>query len=251
MKHPLGRSVALLALLAFACASPASTESEKIDPRVQQFVLAEIPADVSNPTFVDFGGKVHLVGWEISPPFSARTEPGSTVRLKLYWRSVKKLGRGYRLYTHLTGPDGKVYEFDDVGPLRETASDSELGKVARLPPSAWRPGMIYVDEQSITVPEAGPMLTLSVGLKRDAYAEDAGAAEKVGEFKLPVLSGVSDGKSGALLGRLDTGQRTGKSKEKDARRRPGLRPGADRRPGFAVGRQATGERPRSDKENPQ
>jgi len=179
------------------------------------------------------------------------TPPGSTIRLKLYWRSVKKLARGYRLYTHLTGPGGKVYEFDDVGPLRETVSDSALGKVARLPPSAWTPGMIYVDEQSITVPEGVPVITLSVGLKRDAYAEDGGALEKVAEFKLPVLSGVSDGKSGALVGRFETGECGGKSKDKDGRRRPVLKPGSDRRPGQPFARPPAGEKPGSDKENPQ
>lgn len=247
MSEYVGRSVALL-VLAVACASPASTEPEKIDPAVQQFVLAEIPTDVSNRTFVDFGGKVHLVGYEVSPA-AGRTPPGSIIRLKLYWRSVKKLGRGYRLYTHLTGPDGKVHEFDDVGSLRETVSESNSGKVARLPPSAWTPGMIYVDEQSITVPEGVPVLTLSVGLKRDTFAEDGGAPEKVGEFKLPVLSGVSDGKSGALIGRFETGDRGGK-KEKDARRRPVLKPGSDQRPGFPLGR-PTGQAPGSDKENPQ
>jgi hypothetical protein len=177
-------------------------------------------------------------------------QPGSTIRLKLYWRSVKKLGRGYRLYTHLTSPNGQIHEFDDVGPLRETVSESELGKVARLPPSAWTPGMVYVDEQSITVPEGSPMFTLSVGLERDAYADDAGAPAKVGEFKLPVLSGLSDGKSGALIGRFTTGDR-GKSKEKDPRRRPGLRPGAERQPGSPVGRPPAGRVPGSDKENPQ
>lgn len=248
MKHHVGRSVVVLSLFAFACASPVPTESEKIDPAVQQFVLAEVPTDVENPTFVDFGGKVHLVGWELSP--KGKAKPDSTLSLKLYWRSVKKLPRGYHLYTHLSGPDGKVYEFDDVGPLRETVSDSAFGKVPRLPPSAWTPGMIYVDEQSITVPQVNVRtLTLSVGLKRETYAEDAGARETVAEFKLPVLSGISDGKSGALIGHLETDVKPGSSKNKDARRRPGQRPGMDRRPGLPLGREPMGRAQGSEKEN--
>jgi hypothetical protein len=133
----LGTSVALLGALAFACASPPGAEPEKIEPEFQALALPSVPADVQTSAFVDFGGKVHLVGWEVSPAGTAA--PGSTVSLKLYWRSVKKAPPCYRLYTHLTGPDGKIVAFDDVGPLR-TSSDG----VPRFPPSAWTPGTVYV-----------------------------------------------------------------------------------------------------------
>ena len=248
--HP-ARTIALLGALAGACASPGSVDSQKIDPAIQRYVLAEVPADVPNPTFVDFGGKVHLVGYEVSPRDKAT--PGSTVTLKLYWRSVKKVARGVHLFTHLTGSDGKVHEFDDVGPLRETVSDSALGKVPRLPPSAWTPGMVYVDEQSFAVPNVEvPTLTLSVGLESEAYQRDGGELEKIGDFKLAVLSGVSDGREGALLARLSTGVGRGKaSRDKDGRRRPGQKPGAERRPGLPLDRGMLGRVPGSDKENPQ
>jgi hypothetical protein len=248
--HP-ARTIALLGALAFACASPGSVDPEKVDPAIQKYVLAEVPVDVPNPTFVDFGGKVHLVGYEVSP--RDRAAPGSTLTLKLYWRSVKKVARGVHLFTHLTGSDGKVHEFDDVGPLRETVSDTQFGKVPRLPPSAWTPGMVYVDEQSFAVPDVEvSSLTLSVGLESEAYQRDGGELEKIGGFKLAVLSGVSDGKEGALLARLSTGVgRGGKSqKDKDKRRRPGLRPG-ERRPGLPLDRGTLGRVPGSDKENPQ
>jgi hypothetical protein len=245
------RTIALLGGLACACVSPGSAESQKIDPAIQQFVLSEVPADVPNPTFVDFGGKVHLVGYEVSP--KDRAAPGSTITIKLYWRSVKKVARGVHLFTHLTGSDGKIHEFDYVGSLRETVGDSALGKAPRFPPSAWTPGMVYVDEQSFAVPNVEvPTLTLSVGLESDAYQRDGGELEKIGDFKLAVLSGVSDGGEGALLARLSTGVGRGKSsKDKDGRRRPGARPGSERRPGLPLGRGQLGRVPGSDKENPQ
>jgi hypothetical protein len=251
MKHHVGRTVALLGALAFACASPASTDSDKVDPAFARFVLRAVPTDVPNPTFVDFGGRVHLVGWEVSPKDLAA--PGKTLSLKLYWRSVKKLDRGYHLFTHLAAPDGKLYVFDDVGPLRETVSESEFGKVPRLPPSAWTPGMIYVDEQTLTVPNVDVQtLALSVGFKCELFAPDAGAPEKVGEFALEILSGVSDGRHGALLTRFATGVPRGGKSQRDIRRRPGSRPGSDRRPSLPPhGLGQLGRLPGSDKENPQ
>jgi hypothetical protein len=252
MKHHRKGMIALLGALAFSCASPGTADVQKLDPAFQQYVLSAVPADVPNPTFVDFGGKVHLVGYELSPSGGVAA-PGSTLTVKLYWRSVKQVARGVHLYTHLTEPNGKVHEFDDVGPLRETVSDTQLGKVPRLPPSAWTPGMVYVDEQTFAVPNVEvPKLTLSVGLKSEKYARDAGELEKVGDFKLAVLSGVSDGKEGALLARFSTGIGRGKPpKDKDGRRRPGIRPGSDRRQGLPLGRGPLGRVPGSDKENPQ
>jgi hypothetical protein len=239
MKHHVGKTLALLGAFALACASPAS-DSEKLDPSLSKFVLSSIPTDVPNPTFVDFGGKVHLVGWDLSP---TQAKPGGTLSLKLYWRSVKRVAPGFRLYTHLTGADGKVHEFDDVGPLREAPSGA---------PSSWIPGMIYVDEQTITVPELTvPAVTLSVGVKSEGEAPDAG--EKAPEYKLEVLSGVSDGRQGALVARLATGvSRGGRGKDKDLRRRPpGLRPGSDRRPGMPPGPRPMGRMPEMDKEKSQ
>jgi hypothetical protein len=239
MKHHVGKTLALLGALSFACASPAS-ESEKLDPSLSKFVLSSIPTDIPNPTFVDFGGKVHLVGWDLSPK---QAKPGGTLLLKLYWRSVKRVAPGFRLYTHLTGADGKVHEFDGVGPLREARSGA---------PSSWIPGMIYVDEQTITVPDLTvPAVTLSVGVKSEGQAPDAG--EKAPEYKLEVLSGVSDGREGALVARLPTGvSRGGKGKDRDLRRRPpGIRPGSDRRPGMPRGPGPMGRMPAMDKEKSQ
>jgi len=250
MKHHGGKSVALLGALVFACASPPSSDGEKAASEFQKFALSGVPTDVKNPTFVDFGGKVHLVGWEVSPGGVAA--PGSTISLKLYWQSVKKAPLCYRLYTRLTGSDGTIHEFNDVGPLR-ASEETETGAVPRFPPSAWTPGTVYVDEQTLTVPRVEvPLLTLSVGLSCPTYALKDGKPEKVAEFTLPVLSGVSDGKEGALISRLMTGVRRGdKSKDKDGRRRPGQRPGTDRRPDAPVGRGSMGRVPGLERENPQ
>jgi len=244
MKHFGRTAVALAGALTFACASPPSSGKEQIDPEFEKLALPSVPADVQHAAFVDFGGKLHLVGYEVSPATTAA--PGSTISLKLYWRSVKNVPVCYRLYTHLTAPSGKIYEFDDVGPLR-VSSDTERGKVPNFPPSAWTPGTIYVDEQRLAVPRDidAPSLALSVGVSCPELEVNDGKLEKVGEFKLPVLSGVSDGKEGAVLGRFLTGAKRGdKSKDKDGRRR------LERRPAEPLGRGPMGRVPGSERENP-
>jgi hypothetical protein len=231
-----------LGALTFACASPAPSD-KKIDPEFEKLALPSVPADVQHPTFVDFGGKLHLLGYEVSPATAAA--PGTVVSVKSYWRAVKPVPGCYRLYTHLTAPDGKIHEFDDVGPLR-VSSQTDRGKSPNFPPSAWTAGTIYVDEQRLTVPKEveAPALTLTVGVSCPEFREKDGELEKVGEFKLPVLSGVSDGKEGALVARFVTGVRRGdKSKDKDGRRR------FDRRPGEPHGRGPMGRVPGSEREN--
>src|SRR4051812_8430740 len=110
MKSVLGCSL-LLALLACACAGPG--DAPKVDDSVAALVLSEVPSDVQNRAQVDFGGAVHLVGWDLSP--SDRATPGSTIHLKLYWRAVKQLSPGWQLFTHITTADApKPYAFDDV-----------------------------------------------------------------------------------------------------------------------------------------
>jgi hypothetical protein len=203
-------------------------------------VLSAVPQTFQ--TRIRHFGKVHLVGWESR----GTCETGSTLSLKLYWRSVKKLDRGYHLFTHLAAPDGKLYAFDDVGPLRETVSESEFGKVPRLPPSAWTPGMIYVDEQTLTVPDVDAQtLALSVGLNCELFAP--GGGPKVGEFALQI-SDVSDGRHGARSRVSRRAFRGGKSQKEDVRRRPGLRPD-DQRPSTAARSGSSGGCPAPDKES--
>ena len=76
MNRHARNTIALLGALAFSCASPGTSDDKKVDPALQQYVLSAVPVDVPNPTFVDFGGKVHLVGYEVTPQGTAA--PGST-----------------------------------------------------------------------------------------------------------------------------------------------------------------------------
>lgn len=211
----------LLSLGAWGCASPAETAEP--DPSISAYVLESIPADVQNRTLVDFGGAVHLVGYDIEP--RDRIAPGDRIKLKLYWRSVKRLSAGWSLFTHLDVPGApKPYAFDGVGPLRAAVPDPEHGRKQKVSPSDWRPGLIYVDEQDIRVPDdASGEVTLSVGLYREPVQVVGQEIDGLSGVRLPILSGLSDGKQRALIARLFTvggEKRPAKAKRKPGDKRP-------------------------------
>jgi hypothetical protein len=200
-----------------ACAGP--TEETKTDGAVSAYVLSEVPSDVQNRTLVDFGGDVHLVGWDLSP--TDKAPPGSTVHLKLYWRSVKKLSPGWSLFTHVIVADApKPYAFDDVGALRQ-----------KLPPSDWTPGNVYVDEQDITVPTTtSPELTIGVGVGHEAVQVEGSEVDGLSGSRLEILSGLSDGHDRAVIARLATGVTPGEKPEARGERRRGVPPPFKGRP---------------------
>jgi len=239
MRQKAVLSFVLLALASGCASAPADEAQGKLDPALEQYVLPSVPAEVKNRTLVDFGGAVHLVGWDLDP--SDQAKPGNTLKLKLYWRSVKKLSPGWSLFTHLIAPGAPLpYAFDGEGPLRQNVQDPKLGTKQKLSPSDWLPGNVYVDEQSLTVPAdlSATEVTLAVGLYREALQVVGQEVEGLSGLRLPVLSGLSDGQDRAVLLRLPTGLRPGQKKQPqpEGQRPGGRRKPPERRPGAAAPR---------------
>lgn len=239
MKLPShGAAVALLLLS--GCASPA--RSDQGDAPADRFALPSVPADVSVRARVDFGGAVELLGWDVEPKTDAR--PGSTVHVRLYWRAVKRLSSGWRFTTELVAPQVEL-------------SIAQAGG-SRPDPSELSPGKIYLDEHDIAVPQDVSVSTLSlvVSLSRDAVQVEGREVEGLSNLRLPVLSGLTDGRQRAILARLATGvvpgeKRAGKgAKKKSDERRMPLDRGA--RPAMSALRRAIPNLPSqmAPKENP-
>jgi hypothetical protein len=119
----------------------------------------------------------------------------------------------------LTSPRKKPYGFDDVGPLRALVEDPAFGKRQKFGPSEWVPGNVYVDEQEFTLPEdiTESEVTIAVGLFRGAVQASGNEVEGLSGLRLPIVSGLSDGKERALLARLPTGVVPGEEKPKKKR----------------------------------
>jgi hypothetical protein len=152
------------------------------------FVVPEVPGDTVTRTFVDFGGKVHLVGVELTPAGSVT--PGGNLKIRLYWRRVGDLAEDWSLFTHIDDDFGRqLRNYDRVGPFRAALGGKPLG-LARL-----ELGKIYVDEQSVELPknnELTPKIELVVGVWHD-------------KVRLNVVSGTSNGKDAAVIAAIPTG----------------------------------------------
>lgn len=133
--------------------------------RLSQYILNEPPAVIPHPNEFSFGGKIRLLGHQITPEGSLR--PGQNFKLTLYWQCDERLDGGWQLFTHLLDSYGNRLQeghFDNVGPLREVSSGRQA-----LPPSDWRRGKVYVDEQPLRVPaDASGQISIAVGIWRDS-----------------------------------------------------------------------------------
>jgi hypothetical protein len=168
-----------------ACA-PAAKQEAPAD--LAAFALERLPDDVKNPTFIDFGSKVQLVGYDVSPQDSAK--PGDSVKMTLYWKRTGPLQPGWRLFTHVDDDRGRqISNFDREGAFRSALGAKESGL------SILELGKIYTDEQTFAVPKADvvtPKITIVVGVWNEA-------------MRLPVVSGPSDGHAAAIVTHLSTG----------------------------------------------
>src|SRR6188508_3189140 len=96
----LGASLMLGLCLVMGCTPQGAAEGEKaLDPKLEQYVLDKLPKTVEHATYLDFGGKVQLVGYDVSPADVAA--PGSKISLTLYWQRVGALDEGWGLFTHI------------------------------------------------------------------------------------------------------------------------------------------------------
>lgn len=181
-------------ILPFMLALAGCTESERTDDATGEQLathqITRLPKEGVTSTLVDFGGKIHLVGYAVEP---TTVHPGAQVKVRLYFRSLAPLDKGVHLITYLL-EGRRAHAFESGGPLR----GSELG------PSAWRAGKLYVDEHTIDVPADAKAkelaLAVAIGTKLEGTPEGESAEGVTSpSFRLPILSGAADGAQRAIL----------------------------------------------------
>ena len=194
----------------FACQSAPPPAAESVDPALAQYVLSAVPSDVGERCFLDFGGKVTLVGYTISPV--GVVPPGSHVKLTLYWQAQSPLAPGWSLFTHLVIPRQDHRLLDTAGPLRKLVPAAVGGQRQALGPSSWQPGHVYVDPLEFDLPKNvnSPEVTVVAGVWREAlrvagvgYPVDTHAV--LPGLRLPVLSGPSDNAQRGIVVHISTG----------------------------------------------
>lgn len=120
----------------------------KKPPELSRLELASLPKDLT-PLGQVFGGVVELVGARlVSPPQAVK--PGGRVEVRLVWRKLGSVPRGYRLFTHVLDEAGeRILNLDATGPLRKAEREEPL-----YPPSVWEEGKLYVDDFAFFVPSS-------------------------------------------------------------------------------------------------
>lgn len=174
------------ALATTAACTPAPKEEGAED--LAAYAHERLPEDVKNRTLVDFGSKVELVGYDVSPEGTAG--PGTVIHVTLHWKRGGDLGPGWGLFTHLEDERGRqIGNYDRDGAFRGALSGKPSG-LARL-----ELGKVYTDEQNVTLPKEDvltPNVTLVVGVWND-------------DMRLPIVSGPTDGHDAAIIAHFATG----------------------------------------------
>jgi hypothetical protein len=175
----------LLLLLGAACVS----EERSAEPpaELQQFIVDKAP-DKITPLNVNFDDKITLIGVELDP--AGEVAPGKRVKMTLYWRADKPLDDpDWKLFTHVLDSAGdRVLNIDNVGPLRQSGKDGQA-----WPPGRWKPGKVYVDSQTFSMPRKlkGNTVQVVTGIWK-------------GRDRLPVRGGPSVADDRALVATLTT-----------------------------------------------
>jgi len=130
------------------------------------------PPPIDHALQATFGGEISLLGYQSTPEPGATIGPDSRLELTLVWRDLRPIPGQYKVFTHLVGPDGKIYGQEDSIPL-----------AGRAPTDSWIPREILSDHYSLRLAANAPpgVYQLVVGF----YNPDNGA-------RLPVTGRQTD-----------------------------------------------------------
>jgi hypothetical protein len=124
--------------LALGCVEQADEKPTKED---EDFVKRNLLASDPTPQFAtraDLDGKIEYLGMDAAPN---PAEPGKEIHLTHYWKVKSALGDGWRLFTHVGGPNKQGFINIDHGPVS-----------GKYPVSRWKKGDIIRDQHSFRLP---------------------------------------------------------------------------------------------------
>ena len=162
-----GLCVAALGAMVFGCVEQAEEKPTKED---EEFVKKNLLSSEPTPQFsvrADLDGKVEYLGVDVSPN---PAEPGKDVHLTHYWKVKSPVTDGWRLFTHIGGPNKQGFINVDHGPVS-----------GKYPVHRWKAGDIIRDQHSFRLPPSWAFNSFSVyvGLWR-------------GHERMTIKSGPSD-----------------------------------------------------------
>jgi hypothetical protein len=211
MRHSLW----MLAILTMGagCAEQSAAARAALPPPVGTEVRA-LP-ETATPMFVDFGGKLRLVGYELSGELPARA--GAELSLDLYWESAKAIEPGWQLTTELSSGGVRLGEAGKPASAADNADENAS-------PAGFRLGRIYRDQHKLQLPDELPGSSLTI-LAAVSLAQPKGTSHSpdsaTPSFHVPVLSGPSDGEERGVVAHVPAvaGKLPQKAKKPERERR--------------------------------
>ncbi len=173
-------ALAALALVAMgsACVEQDEDKPSEDDMKVAKANVLTTAPTPKFPVNADLDGKVTYLGMDADPPV---VEPGKDVKLTHYWKVVAPTGDGWRVFTHLNGPNNQPFINVDHPPVK-----------GKYPVAMWKAGEIIRDEHTIRLPPnwSHAQVLVYTGLW------------KPGVGRLPIKSGAHDSDARVLAATL-------------------------------------------------
>jgi len=171
----LGTALLLAPVLASlaGCTGHEEDKATESDLQLVRSNLLPTAPTPKNPVNADLDGKLVYLGSDFDP---AVAEPGKQLHVTNYWKAVEPLGEGWRIFTHLEGPNHQGFLNDDHGAI-----------AGKYPVDQWKAGEIIRDQRTVTLPANWTASSVQVYV---------GAWK--GQTRLAVKSGPSDGANRVL-----------------------------------------------------
>jgi len=115
--------------------------------RLGMVVVRAIPRSfhkpyIAEPFEAEVEGVAKLLGYELD---ASEAEPGGKLRLTLFWQATGEPETSYTVFTHLLGPDGKMWGQKDNPPVKGSR-----------PTTTWVKGEYITDEYTIPIQPNAP-----------------------------------------------------------------------------------------------
>jgi len=153
-------------------------------PIVGRERLFAVPS-LSHPMRFDLGGKVRLLGYDLS---AEEVAPGEPLRLTLYWQALEAMKESYTVFLHLVDEDGHIWAQRDSWPQEGS-----------YPTVEWVEGEVVVDEREVAI---------GLGVPSGEYRLEAGMYDLETGERLPVFDegGTRMAQDRVLLGEVRVGK---------------------------------------------
>ena len=117
--------------------------------QIGSVALTAVPGAFPNPTSVNFGNELELVGFEVMP---RRALPGETVTMVVYWQAQRPLSKNYTFFAQVVDEDTTRWAAQDLPP------ESQPSPTSQWPVGVAQPVTLTLTLDAETPPDVYPII---------------------------------------------------------------------------------------------